>query len=169
MSDVEVAPAVDRPESGQVDAELVLGHPQVLDHAGGADAADPRRRGLVVEQPPVRIEERLAGGIGGRRQEGRVLDHRLRRARPGDLRGDRRDAVAELIERQMVEHDVDQAPVRRRGVGLPELVLDVVADQRVRLLVLAAKVDPEPVLGVAGVGAGTRAQIRDQPVAGPDP
>jgi hypothetical protein len=45
----------------------------------------------------------------------------------------------------------------------------VVADQPVRRLVLGAQVDPEPVLGVVGVGAGARAQIRDQPVAGPDP
>jgi hypothetical protein len=92
-----------------------------------------------------------------------------RRARPGDLRGDPWDAVAELVERQVLEHDVDQAPERRRSIGLPELALDVVADQPVRLLVLGAQIDPETVLGVAGVGAGARAQIRDQPVAGPDP
>ena len=116
MGDVEVAPAVDRLHAGQVDAELGRGHPQVLDHAGGANATDPVRRRLEVEKPPLRIEDRAAGEIAGRRQERRVLDHRLRRARPGDLRGDRRDAVAELVERQILEHDVDQAPERRRGI-----------------------------------------------------
>jgi hypothetical protein len=44
-----------------------------------------------------------------------VLDHRLRRAGPGDLGGDRRDAVAEFVERQIVEDDVDQA--RNAGVA----------------------------------------------------
>jgi hypothetical protein len=59
----------------------------------------------------------------------------------------------------------------RRRVLAVEIVavLDVLSDQRVRLLVLDAEVDPEPVLGVVGVGAGARAQIRDQPVASPDP
>ena len=138
---------------------------------GGADATNPVRRRLEVEKPPLRIEDRTAGEIAGRRQERRVLDHRLRRARPGDLRGDRRDAVAELVERQILEHDVDQAPERRRRVVAVEIVavLDVLPDQPVRLLVLGAQVDPETVLGVVGVGAGARAQIRDQPVAGPDP
>ena len=45
----------------------------------------------------------------------------------------------------------------------------MVSDQPARLLVLGAQVDAEPVLRVVGVGTGARAQIRDQPVAGPDP
>ena len=80
----------------------------------------PSGDGLEVEKPPLRIEDRTAGEIAGPRQERRVLDHRLRCARPGDLRGDPWDAVAELVERQIVEDDVDQAPERRRGVGLAE-------------------------------------------------
>ena len=44
--------------------------------------------------------------------------------------GDRRDAVAELVERQIVEDDVDQPPERGRGVGLPELAPDVVRISR---------------------------------------
>jgi hypothetical protein len=48
-------------------------------------------------------------------------------------------------------------------------VLDVLPDQRVPLLILGAQIDAKPVLRVVGVGAGARAQIRDQPVAGPDP
>jgi hypothetical protein len=68
--------------------------------------------------------------------------HRLGRAVPGNLRGDRRDAVAKLVERQIVGDDVDQAPERRRGVLAVEIVavLDVLPDQRVRLLVLGAQI-----------------------------
>jgi hypothetical protein len=41
----------------------------------------------------------------------------LRRARPGNLGGDLWDTVAELVEWQVLEDDVDQIPERRRGVG----------------------------------------------------
>jgi hypothetical protein len=102
-----------------------------LDHAGGANATNPVRRRLVVEKPPLRIEDSAAGKIAGPRQERRVLDHRLRRARPGDLGRDRRNAVAKLVERQVVEDDVDQAPKCRRRVLAVEViaVLDVLSDQ----------------------------------------
>jgi hypothetical protein len=132
------------------------------------NATDPVRRHLEVKKPPLRIQDRTAGEPGGPRQERRVHDHRLGRTAPGNLCGDRRDAVTEIVERQILEDDVDQAPVCRDGISAV-LGLDVVPDQPVRLLVLGTQVDPEVVLGVVGVGAGARAQIRDQPVPGPDP
>jgi hypothetical protein len=98
-------------------------------------------------------------------------------AGPRHLGRDRRQPVAELVQRQLLEHDVDEAPERGRDVLLPVLLLDLGLDQRVRFLVLVAEVDPKAIpavadqlpQGVLGRAVERRCgEVRDELLAGPD-
>ena len=180
VAGVDVAEQVDG--RGLEDVALGLhggaeGHLQVLAPRAQVEAADAaglaragKRLDVGVVALPVDREAGplVAGAVEDVRRRRHELERALRPLRdrgPGDLGGDRRDAVAELIERQALEHQVDQIAERRRGVGA-DLLLDVLDDERVRLLVGGAAVEAEPVALAPheiahGVGEGVGAAGRE--------